>query len=248
MRRSLVALILVSYCGCESDPDALIQYSQPLNGETAVDFSINPEIKFSGGAGIDLFPIVDRKVVLFDVTGGARATVPGEAQLEGARLTYVPLAPLPADHEFQLEIKRQAFGEGGRFHEVDATEWPDEPISWPYLLTFDTGSRPRVRSAYLDRVEERQLIIINFSQPMNPVVTNQEIQLLDFIGNSLAISEPIWTGAQSVELEVEVPLEIASVYTLAVSSKALAEDGSLLSESFSAKFTGSQQVIRSRFR
>jgi hypothetical protein len=174
--------------------------------------------------------------------------VPGEAQLEGARLTYVPQAPLPVDHEFQLEIKRQAVSESGGFHEVDATEWPDEPISWPYLLTFDTGSRPRVRSAYLDKEEKRQRIIINFSQPMNPVVTNQEIQLLDFIDNSIALSEPIWTGTQSVELDVVPPLDIASVYTLAVSSKALAEDGSLMSESFSAQFTGSQQVIRSRFR
>lgn len=238
--------------GCEAELQPVIAEVTPLNRTTGVDVTIEPRILVGGGAEIDPN---DRKVVLYDVTGGAHKTVGGEVEVVGSTITYLLKASLEAGHDYQLELSPGAVS-GGEIDRVDGSEWPAEPVSWPYHLSFSTGSRPRVRAAYLD-TDNRQSVHVYFSQAMNPMVTGPEIQVTDLGGKLMPAKEVLWSSDSSARLDLSAPLEPASIYTLKVSGKAVAMDGTLLDgdddgkpgepdDDFSVRFTGSQKVIRSR--
>jgi hypothetical protein len=262
MRSLILGLMALACAGCGSDLRALVKQVLPLNGATAVDLTVRPQITLIDGAAIDLLPSEARKVVLYDVTAGAKKTVAGSVVAEGATITYEPEEALPLDHQFLLEIKKEGCDPAGscsptitgeEIEDIDGSEWPEEPISWPLKLGFSTGSRPRVRAAYLD---DRR-VVVRFSQPMNPVASEKAIQIEDMAGKSLTFGVPVWIDEQSVQVVLEDPLEVAAIYTLRVKRDAIGQDGTLLDgdddgrpgepdDNFSAKFTGSQRIIMSR--
>jgi hypothetical protein len=259
-------LVIVTLGGCGSDSTlALIQSTNPRNGTTSVERTIKPTISFIDGAAVDLLPVKAAKVVLFDVTGGARQTVVGSVLAEGETITYEPTASeLAAGHQFELVVKEawcQTASTCTRptaAHEeaaqTDSSEWPEEPLTWPFKLRFSTKSSPRVRAAYLDG----GAILLRFSQPMNPAMTQDQIKVTDIASTVIKLSNPVWAdGQQSLRLDLGAKLGATSVYTLTVNRMAIGEDGTLLdgdedgkpgesNDSFSVKFTGSQQIIRSR--
>jgi Bacterial Ig-like domain len=264
---SLTSLVVIaSLVGCGSDStQALIQSTNPLNGTTSVERTIKPTITFIDGAAVDLLPSQAAKVVLFDITGGARQTVVGSVLANGETITYEPsVSELAAGHQFELVIKEEWCQTASTCtrptvaHEEasqsDSSEWPEEPMTWPYKLRFSTKSAPRVRAAYLDGGG----IHLRFSQPMNPAMTQDQIKVTDIASTVIKLSNPVWAdGQKSLRLDLGVELGATSVYTLTVNRAAIGEDGTLLdgdedgkpgesSDSFSVKFTGSQQIIRSR--
>jgi hypothetical protein len=253
-RWSCLLCVSAMAMGCEAELQPVITQVAPLNRATGVEITTEPRILVGGGAEIDP---TDRKVVLYDVTGGARMTVGGEVEVVGSTMTYLLKTALEAGHDYQLEILTGAVS-GGEIDRVDGSEWPAEPVSWPYHLRFSTGSRPRVRAAYLD-TSNRKTVHIYFSQSMNPMVTGPEIQVTDLGGKLMPAEETLWSSESSARLDLLDPLEPASIYTLKVSGKAVGTDGSPLDgdddgkpgepdDDFTVQFTGSQKVIRSRLQ
>jgi hypothetical protein len=238
----------------------------PLNGVTAVDPGVTPEITFASGARIEAD---NRRVVLYDVTGGGQKTVEGEIEIYGEVLTYRPckLEPsvsppaclpvdLARDHDFELVIEAGVV-QGESIDEVDGSEWPDEPIRWPFRLWFSTRDRPRVRGAYLESVEAGHRIYVLFSQPMDPITSAGEIEVLDLAEVALPAQNPIWIDAQTARVDMLSSLDPAIPYSLRVGPGARSSTNLLLDgndngepgepdDRFSASFTGSQLVIRSR--
>jgi hypothetical protein len=244
-------LVALAACSAESRPAVL--HVVPLNGSTAVETSVSPSIEVADGAALDLS---DRQVVLYDVTAGARKTVPAVIEVLGRSLTYRPKDPLPADHDFELAMERSALV-GEPVDEVDASESPEEPIVWPYRVWFSAKSRPRVRAAYLDRAGGMQRITVHFSQAMDPVATEKVIEVCDLTDKVLAMNTPVWAGSRSVHFDVAPLLDPAMPYTLRIGRSARAEDNSALDgnddgvpggpeDDFGVSFTGSQPVIFSR--
>jgi len=270
MKHPLLAPLLATaaLCGCGADSTlALIQSTSPLNGATSVDRTVKPTIVFIDGAAVDLLPAQAAKVVLFDVTGGARQTVVGSVLAEGETITYEPTAAeLAAGHEFELVVKQawcqtpatctRPTVDHEEAAQTDGSEWPEEPLTWPYKLRFSTKSAPRVRAAYLDG----GAIHLRFSQSMNPAMTQDQIKVTDITSTAVKLSNPVWADEQrSLRLDLGAQLGATSVYTLTVDRAAIGEDGTLLdgdgdgkpgepNDSFSAKFTGSQQIIQSRLK
>lgn len=252
-RLAIGALLLVlASCGEEAQP--LLRQVFPANGTTLVDLASAPRLELAESASIDAS---SRKLVLYDVTAGARKTVSAVIELAGTTLTYRPNAPLPADHSFELTLDR-TLASGAGLDEVDASEWPDEPIAWPFRLWFSTASRPRVRAAYLE--PEGPRITIYFSQPMDPALTSKQIEVLDLAQKSWPTRAVSWDdGNRRARVELGAPLDAATPYTLRVGAGAAAENTTPLDgnddgvaggaeDSFSAAFTGSQVVILSRQR
>jgi hypothetical protein len=249
MRSLGVVLLALVPAACGEDHQPIISATTPLNGSTAIDTSMQPEVR-AGGA-VDPY---DRKIVLFDVTGGARKTVPGTVGVEGSTITYEPTSGALLDgHDYQLELMAGSIT-GDLLDEVDGSESPLETLSWPYRLGFRIGSCPRVRAIYL---EKGPSILVRFSQPMNAAVTQKEIQVLDLGGKPMNLDTPVWTDTQSVRLGLPADLEATGLYTITVDGKASGEDGILLdgdgdgkpgepNDNFSIQFTGSQKVILSR--
>jgi hypothetical protein len=245
----LLAVVLLLACGEELEP--VISKVSPLNGATHVDVVLEPTVEAAGGSAVDPY---ERKIVLFDVTGGGRKTVPGTVAVEGTTITYEPQGALQDGHEYLLELLSGSITGSEDSDEVDGSESPHEPLSWPYRLGFRTGSRPRVRAAYL---QSGPSILVRFSQPMNAIITGNQIQVVDLGGKPLSLGTPIWVDTQSVRVDVEEDLDPVGLYTLKVGREATAEDGILLDgdndgkaaepdDDFSVQFTGSQQVILSR--
>lgn len=253
MRLSLALALVLAGCGGD-EITALVTGVTPLNRATRVDTAVQPQIRLAGGAAVDPY---NRNIVLYDVTGGARLTVAGNVSVEGTVITYQPGAPLEADHDYSLELVAGSVS-GDGLDPLDRSESPEEMLEWPYKLTFRTGSRPRVRAAYLeDPTSKSPSVLIRFSQPMNPITTAQQVQVQDTGGKPLAQGTPVWLDTSSMRVELEGSLDPAGIYTLLVGRTAMAEDGILLdgddngspggpNDNFSAKFTGSQKVIRSR--
>jgi hypothetical protein len=244
----LAAVLLLAACGEDHQP--MISAATPLNGSTAIDTSMQPQVKAGGNASVDPY---DRKIVLFDVTGGAHKTVPGTVAVEGAAVTYEPSGALLDGHDYQLELTAGSIS-GELLDEVDGSEAPVETLSWPYRLGFRIGSCPRVRAAYLG---DGPSILLRFSQPMNAAVTQDEIQVLDLGGKPMELGTPVWPDTRSVRVDLPADLEATGLYTILVSGKASGEDGILLdgdgdgkpgepNDDFSIQFTGSQKVILSR--
>jgi hypothetical protein len=248
----LGALALVAACGSTSQP--LLKRAQPLNGSTIVDLSLIPTVEVAANASVDA---ADRHLVLYDVTAGARKTVAATIEVTGTTLAYRPKEPLPASHDFELVLERAAVS-GEKIDEIDASEWPDEPIAWPYRLWFSTKSRPRVRAAYLE--PQAQRITIYFSQPMDPVTSSPQIQVVDLAQKAWPANAPAWdSGNRVARLGLKAALDAATPYTLRVGSDATAENATRLdgnddgvvggtNDGWSAPFTGSQAVILSRQR
>jgi hypothetical protein len=252
--QGLALLLAATVTGCGAETRPLLLRTVPLNGSTLVELGISPVLELAGSATVDA---TSRRLVLYDITAGARKTVSAVIEAEGSTLTYKPKEPLPADHSFELAMERETVA-GSTLDEVDASEWPEEPIAWPYRLWFSTASRPRVRAAYLEREVPR--ITIYFSQPMDPVVTSKQIEVLDLTHKSWPAKTPAWDDSnRRVRLELAAPLDPATPYILRVGADAVAENTTRLDgnddgipggpeDSFSAPFTGSQAVISSRQR
>lgn len=255
MSRWMLAFVLVGWgCGADNDTHPIVTSVTPPSRATRVDTAIQPEIQLAGGASVDPY---DRKIVLYDVTGGARMTVAGNVAVEGTRVTYEPGAALVSGRDYRLVLEVGSVT-GDSLDQLDGAESPEEPLSWPYALSFRTGSRPRVRAAYLkDGSTSSPDVLVRFSQPMNPIVTGQQIQVLDQGGKPLKISTPIWLDTDSARVELDEELDPTGIYTLRVGHEAIGEDGILLdgdddgtpgekADDFTAQFTGSQKVIQSR--
>ncbi len=254
-RMTRIALGLALFLtGCGSDPRPLLQGLFPLNGSTLVDLAAAPRLELAESAAVDA---ASRKLVLYDVTAGARKTVSAVIEVAGTALTYRPNQPLPADHSFELELARDAVS-GSGLDELDASEAPAEPVVWPYRLWFSTASRPRVRAAYLEPSLPRVTIL--FSQPMDAAATSKQIEVVDLAQKVWPAKPVSWDdGNRRARLELGAPLDAATPYTLRVGAGAVAENTTPLDgnddgkaggpeDSFSAPFTGSQTVILSRQR
>ncbi len=246
----LLWVSLAAGCGDESKP--MIEQMSPLNGSTAVDVSMVLEVLVASGGSIEA---ENRKVVLYDVTAGAQITVAANVEIYGPQLQYEPQDLLAQDHDYEL-VMEQGFVNGDGVDEVDASEWPDEPISWPLKLRFSTAQRPRVRGAYLENAASAQRIFVLFSQAMDPVASSNEVEVLDLAGNVISAQQPVWVDARKLRLDLLQFLDPAAPYTLKVKSGARSEtniqldgnDNGVLDaeDDFSASFTGSQLIIRSR--
>ena len=253
MGKTAVVLTVVTLLGCGEDLQPVIRKVSPLNGATGVDTIQQPVVKVASNISVDPY---DRKIVLHDVTGGARKTVPGIVEVEGTTITYQPKAALEAGHRYQLELTGASIVGTDGITQVDGSEAPHEPLSWPFRLEFQPGSAPKVRAAYL---ESGPSILVRFSQPMNAAVTEKQIQVLDLGGKPLSIKTPAWLDDQSVRVDLGGALDPVGLYTLSVARDAAGQDGILLdgdddgnpgeaNDSFSVQFTGSQKVILSRLK
>ncbi len=254
--RSFLLLLGLATCpGCGSSTRPIIARLTPLSGSTNQYPDVTPVLV--AGSGVSIEPD-GRRVVLYDVTAGARMTVAASIEVAGSQLTYKPREPLPADHDFELVVERGALiGEG--LDEVDDSERPDEPIVWPFRWGFSTSPRPRVRAAYFDRKQGSGRVTVRFSQPMDPAATGNQIQIVDIFGKALPVAGVVWPDSASAQIDLSQPLDPAEPYRLEVGAQALAENGLRLNcdgdavdgetdDSFSAAFTGSQPIIHSRQR
>ncbi len=255
-----ITILMLGACG---DPRALIQDVSPLNGSTAVDSTVKPVIEVTGSAGVD---VLNRKVVLYEVTGGAKLTVGGEVEADGPTITYYPTKGLKANSEFALEVKNNAIT-GDEFDKLDASEEPvEESLAFPspvlYRLHFSTRSCPRVRAAYHQVVNNRSRIIVRFSQKMATSSTSKAIAVMDnTFKNKLTSSAAVFTGADNSSLYVDLTKELdkSQVYVLWVKKSATSADNTGLdgngnwkpgekTDDFYMKFTGTQAVIFSRLQ
>lgn len=252
MRRLTLLMGLCVAAGCGSDSKPMIERVVPLNGSTAVDLSMVLEIVVATGSSIEA---ENRKVVLYDVTAGAQKTIAANVEIYGPQIKYEPAELLAQDHDYEL-VMEQGFTSGDGVDEVDASEWPDEPIRWPLKLRFSTAQRPRVRGAYLENAASAQRIFVLFSQAMDPVASSNEVEVLDLSGNVIPASAPVWVDPQKLRLDLQQQLDPAAPYTLKVKGGARSETNIKLDgnddgvvgqdDDFSASFTGSQLIIRSR--
>jgi len=246
--RALI-LGLLAVAGCGSSSRTLVTGATPLNGSTAMDLTTTPGLVLGDGATIDAG---DRRVVLYDVTAGARKTIAGQVEVAGSSLVYHPTDALPADHELELTVERAALG--GGLDERDASERPEEPIAWPLRLAFSTANRPRVRAAYLDRTHGSGRVSIHFSQAMSQASTSPELSVVDLTGKPWPASPPIWADDRTAHLDLKQALDPATPYRLQVGAGALSTTGVALDgnrdgrpgDAFSAAFSGSQAIILSR--
>jgi len=250
----MFVVALLSGCGADNNTHPIITEVTPPNRATRVDTAIQPEIRLAGGTAVDPY---NRKIVLYEVTGGAKKTVAGNVSVEGTVVTYEAAGALAADRDYRLVLEVGSVT-GESLDQLDGAETPEEPLSWPYHLSFSTSSRPRIRGAYLEGgASSSPRVLILFSQPMNPIVTGKQIQVLDQGGKPLKIATPIWLDTDRARVELDEELDPTGIYTLTVGREAIGEDGILLdgdddgtpggsSDDFTAQFTGSQKVIRSR--
>jgi len=253
-RHTYLALLALGWAaGCSSGPEPILSRVTPLNGSTAVDPSTLPVLEVPDRATLDAS---NRKVVLYDVTSGAHLTVSGAVEIMGGILTYHPQDPLAANHAFRLEVDRAAIS-GKELNELDGSEAPEEPLTWPYRLWFSTKSCPRVRSAYLESDVSPPRVVIHFSQPMDPVATGKAIQVLDLTQKPVAAKPVVWRDSSTAQLDLTQALDPATPYSLRVGADAVSDDAIRLdgnddgapcgpADDFSVAFTGSQSVIRSR--
>ena len=259
----IVMTALVLALGACGDPRALIQETTPLNGTTLVDNSIEPKIEVTGSAGVD---VLDRKVVLYEITGGAKLTVGGDVEADGPTITYFPSKTLKANAEYALEVKNNAIT-GDEFDKIDASEGPvEENLAFTapvlYRLHFSTRSCPRVRAAYHQIVNGRSRIIVRFSQKMSTSSTSKAITVMDnTFKKQLASSSAVFTGVDNMSLYVDLTQELdkSQMYILWVKASATSADNTGLDgngnwkpgekvDDFYMKFTGKQAVIFSRLQ
>jgi hypothetical protein len=243
--------------GCSVGPKPIIEKASPLNGTTAINVSLQPQVTMASGSAVN--DTGSRRVVLYDITGGAHKSVAADVLVEGTTITYQPKASLAASHEFELDVE-EAVVNASDFEQLDGSESPEEKLTWPYALRFSTKSRPRVRAAYLEISEGASRVLVKFSQSMEPTTTGKAISILDgTTKSSLPKRAPIWTDTAMTEVRVELTQTLTSsgLYILQVAGTAVASDGTKLdgndngtpgesSDSFSAQFTGIQTVIASR--
>jgi hypothetical protein len=229
---------------CGGGPVPAIERLSPLNGETAVATTFKPEVMAAAGSKFEL-PEEARRVVLYDVTNGGKKAVAAQILVEGRRITYEPNDALPADHDFELVILRDAIF-GDEIQDLDGSEWPEEAIAWPFKLAFSTRIGPLVRSAYLQRPDSSPYLIVRFSQPMNMAITSSAFALTDQQGIAIPFGQPVWRDVFTAELHLQDTLDATAIYALAVSTAARAVDGSSMSQNFAISFTGSQRLILSR--
>jgi hypothetical protein len=248
--------LLLALCGCSGSSRGLIQKLTPPSGSTNVDSTIAPVL--GGGEGVQI-DAADRKVVLYDVTAGARQTVAGDVEITGNQLTYHPRDPLAAQHDFELTVERGALSSGGSLDEVDSSESPEEPIQWPYRWALSTSPLPRVRAGYFDAHQGKGRVTVRFSQAMDLVATSGEIKVVDYDGKQVPAAAAVWPDTSTAQLDLQQALDPAQPYRLEVSPRALGQNGLQLnsdrnaiggqaSDTFSAAFTGSQPIILSRQR
>ena len=232
----------------------MIVGTSPLNGVTAVEVSVQPSVTVGQGAQV-IAVVGDKsyKIYLRDVTAGG-ARIEATLEIAGARVTYQPKAPLAAAHVFELVFEEGAIvGDG--LDEIDAAEAPAEPLArWPFRLWFATRAQPRVRAAYLDRLDQGHMITIAFSQPMEPSTTAKAVSVQDLAGKAIGSKAPAWVDTQTLRVELTQVLDVATPYRLVVGAEArsatdVALDGNddgAPGDAFTASFTGSQAIIFSR--
>jgi hypothetical protein len=230
----------------------MIVQTSPLNGVTAVEVGVQPSVVVGQGANVVAKVGDSYKIYLRDLTAGG-GRIEATLEIAGAKVTYQPKAPLAAAHVFELVFEEGAIvGEG--LDELDGAEAPAEPLTWPFRLWFATRAQPRVRAAYLERVDPQQMITIAFSQPMEPSMTAKAVSVQDLGGKAVGSKTPAWVDTQTLRVELTQTLDVAVPYRLVVGAEArsdtdLALDGNddgTPGDAFTASFTGSQAIIFSR--
>ena len=252
---ALLALALaLTLPACSEESAALVQQLRPLNGTTAIGINEKPLLKLRESV---IILAGNRRVVLYDVTKGGKTTVAGEISSEGALLIYGPKATLKSDHDFLLEVQKSAVA-GEDYELRDASEEPEEPITWPMQFRFSTRSAPKVRAAYLEDVEGGQRLTLRFSQNMEPVATGQAVQILDGVTHkAIPLGAPVWASESTVYLRPSGKLDGTLLYTLKVAATARSADNTALDgdadgvageakDHFCVGFSGIQKVIFSR--
>lgn len=251
-------LLLVMVCsvgaGCGADFRPTIASVIPLNGATAIGTDFQPVIKLATDVDVVLEE-GDRHLVLIDLTDKKR-TISGQILIEDEVLTYQPNEPLKPNSRYEIVID-QGIASGDKLLDVDGSEWPEEPLTWPFRVQFATQSAPRVRAVYLDRSRAQPRLYVRFSQPMNQVDSDGMFSLVNDIGSALQLSRPIWVDNSSARLDIKAGLLPEELYTLTVDGSIQASDGTKLDgdadwipgeakDSFTAQFTGSEEIILSR--
>ncbi len=256
MKRALPLLTIFLCWGCHKEPMALVQVLNPLNGATNVKGTVKPLIRFRSLINLDA---ADRRIVLYDVTKGAKRTVGGSMFIEGSVLTYEPKAPFGAKKDYMLEVLEKAII-GDDYELTDGSEVPDESITWPYQYRFSTASAPRIRGIYLFMVDGTPHITIYFSQKMEPVATGQAIKLLDEVTHKeLRLGAPLWLDENTVRIQPAAieKMDSSQLYTIKVGGAARSADNTALDgdgdgtpgekkDDFCTGFTTIQNVIFSR--
>lgn len=257
--RLLLVTGLLGLAGCGESSNALVQSTVPANGATGVSLSTQVALQLHPDAVVQVAALqgAARGVVLYDVTGGAKTTVPGTVSAGSSSFEYLPGEALRANRFYRLEVKQAVVG-GEGFVQSDGSQWPDEPLSWPYVLRFSTASAPTVRGAYL-RLEGGEVrLLVYFSQAMDVLASGGAVQVYAAqTGKPIALPAPVWAGDDQLQLDLTGRLEADGLYTLVVSTEARAADNSRLDgdgdgvagetgDAFCVSFAGSQALIYSR--
>ncbi|MCB9555000.1 MAG: Ig-like domain-containing protein [Deltaproteobacteria bacterium] len=240
---------------CATDFRPVLAALDPPNRATNVALSATPVIEFADDVAIDLQE-GQRRFVLYDVTRGGRVTVPGRVEIDGRRLRYLPDQLLEVAHDYRIELA-QDIASGDKLLDVDGSEWPDEPIAWPFTLTFRTRSGARVRALYQDFSRDFSRLVVRFSQPMDQTSDVERYQLFDATNTRIELAAPVWIADDTVRLDLRAQLEPADVYELWISRRIRSEDAFELDgndngvvgedgDDYVVQFTGSQKVVRSR--
>ncbi|MFH1132195.1 MAG: Ig-like domain-containing protein [Pseudomonadota bacterium] len=244
MRFFLLVLFGFGCLNCGSDFQPTILRIDPLNGSTRAETTVKPTVEVAKGAAFDLIES-ERRVVLYDITGGAHQTIAAQILVEGKKITYEPNQDLLPNRDYELEIQQEAIV-GDKLSDVDGSEWPDEPFLWPFRLRFSTRSTPCVRAAYLDKAKQGDRIFIYFSQPMDPATTEGSFSLRTNTGGAVPMNKPLWVDTLTARLDLSNPLENNSIYMLQISHQATGLDKTAMAGDDQIEFTGSQRIIRSR--
>jgi hypothetical protein len=245
---------LFAVVGCSADFRPVIASVNPLNGATAVGTDFQPVVTLASDVDVVLEE-GDRHLVLIDLTDQKR-TISGQILIEDEVLTYQPNDALQPNHRYEIVVE-QGIASGDKLLDVDGSEWPEEPLTWPFRAQFATFSAPRVRAVYLDRDRARPRLYIRFSQPMNQATADDKFKVIDNLGNELTISRPIWVDASSARLDITAELALDKVYKIQVDGAIQANDGTKLDgdgdwvpgeakDSFTTEFTGSEEIVLSR--
>jgi hypothetical protein len=233
----------------------------PINGATSVTPNVQAYVQFTGAVSIQAQEAnKDYNVALYDISGGAKRRIGGFIEIAGSKVTFKPTdenqveEPLPANRQYALTVfQRGVYGDN--FDPVDASESPNETVTWPYNLYFRTNSCPRVRAAYLDARAEQ--LTLRFSQEMEVISTGAAIQLLDSSQQKVKLDPPVWQDEMNVQVTTREDLTPTEIYTLKVMGTAKASDDTQLDgndngkpgekgDDFCVKFTGSQSILLSR--
>ena len=264
MRFALCFVFALGSLGCADGPRPLIEAIAPPAFSTALGPDPELSLRLAEGASWALEAGSDG-LVLLDLSD-SRQAIPlgGTLTQQGQSVRFVPKRALRVPGDFAWVLQREAIAGlcagppcvSETLRERDASEWPEEALSWPLWIPFSTRSAPRMRAIYL---RQGRWLYLRFSQAMERVATEQAVSVLDGAGKTLPLLPGVWQDREgrNLRLELAAPLEATGLYRLQLSDKARGAAGEGFDgdgdgvidaggESLRVRFTGSQTVALSR--